>query len=1424
MSANIPVLNKLNNYGLNGKKSPILGKEVGELLKDYKTIVDLLPSHSSPAICEPNNADRAPVTHEKLKAFVEKDFNLLQFGIPHNQRVAILLPNGPELAVAIVATISHWCAAPINPTNTWQEIKLELQSTKSIAMIIMSGTSTNEAALQAAEELNIGVIAISPLGSVSGLFHMNQLRAPPSNFPLVPSVPENRAPGFVSYNHPETVLLLHTSGTSGNKKLVPYSLDMIVTGVGCIIASWDLRSSDVCLNMMPLFHIGGICRNILSPLLSGGAVITCSGFDPLLFWDVLFSSSDPSLADAKHRIPKVTWYYAAPTMHHAILNEAAMRPKPLPVDSVRYIANAAGGLLPVLAKALKDTFQATILTSYGMTECMPISTPPQDYDLDPAGTSGTPVGPEILIVDDDLRALPTRSAGNIFVRGPPCFGGYEGNASANQESFFNVSGHGNGWFNTGDMGYLDEKGFLFISGRSKEIINRGGETISPFEIEEVLVQHPFVKEAIAFSAPHEQYQETVGAIIVIRPGKPKIDLPSLHKYLDDKLHRSKWPQVLVFSSGLPKNAAGKALRIKYADRIGLKNVDEESPGNNRLFDAECPPVGTALTVPITLRPVRIDFEQTKQFLKTQPIVREAAIVVVDLPSQQDTPISFIVFNYEKISNTKQFDEKKFLEELVELCRSSLDAFIVPQFIYSISSLPVTSPISPGGSSQGNLNVAELQKLALEYYQKNNIVSPRNALERQIELIWRSLLGSPTTISVTSSFFDLGGDSLKAGQLVGIMRQELRVPLTVADLFTAPSIESIAVKISMSKTLGSPAIRSSPLSPGSPSTPTNRSLPLRNEKRRARAKKFQSNLATIEEEKQEKLHREYMTWEFTPPHSSTSWGVLFIQALPITVIYPIRRIIIWFLIAAPWVYLMKIGYGRFTSLLVAMFLARFCLGLFAPLFGILMKWLLIGKYQPGKYPLWGSMYLKWWLTEQIINIMGKGYFRDDLPVIGPHMVRMYYSLMGAKIGKNVKIHKDAKIGQADLLTIGDNVAIDNCIIRPFALEEGHFVLLPIEIGNNCSIGLKSVVTAGSILPSDTHIGPLSSSYESETDSDPMNRQYCRPTYPSPPIYLIVLVGIPILLSVLAISFIPWFFVLKLMVLEAKDNGWYQSEIHSIYHAFLWWITPQRLFYFFLLRICKRCVVPFMRLFVIILIKWTLIGRFKVMKEHEKQTSWNCFRYWLMAKLMPGGGLCGVAKLVGTHYEVISVIYRLLGAKIGKNIYWPGSGLEIVEFDLLEIGDDVVFGSRSVIITSSTKASKKIVFESGSMIADRCVILPGVVLRKGAVLGSGALAAEDMVIPIGSVWLGSQHGRALNVAPSDQSFAVKDTTSPFGKAFYQGKASYFVLPLWSIALYNTFWQAFCTWYATPLFFLFLFLFLFLPFSVLSAATATAPRFCR
>jgi len=1360
MASTSPLLSKLNNYGQGGLRRGIRGAEVRALISEaYSELLDLLPRQDTPAICEPmtisSEKGGAPLTHKRLHEFLSKSFDLQAFNLPYGSRVAVLLPNGPELAVCLIGVMSHWCAAPINPTYTHTEIESELRSTRARAIIILAGSSINDGAIAAAKATNVGVIVITPQGSTTGLFHMAVLlpignaSSTSSPTPITSAISKNA-----------TALLLHTSGTSGNKKLVPYSLEMIIIGVGCIISSWNLSAQDVCLNMMPLFHIGGIMRNILSPILAGGSVITCSGFDPILFWDVLSTQ-------------RVTWYYAAPTMHHAILLQCEERARPLPVSTVRFIANAAGGLLPVLAEKLKTTFDAVILTSYGMTECMPISSPPQDYKLDPTGTSGIPVGPDVCIADDEMNECPIGTRGNILVRGPPCFRGYENDPAANAEAFVTVPNRGEGWFNTGDVGSLDKEGYLFISGRSKEIINRGGETISPFEIEEAVVQHPRIKETIAFSAPHEQFQETVGAVIVTKPGEKFVDLPTLHKFLESRLHRSKWPQVLVLMDALPKNAAGKVLRIKFADRTKLDDVDEESSPLTRMFQGKCPPVGAPLTQLIPLTPLKVDPRETEAFLSKQTNVRAASVVKVNLPFRLDSFVAFVVLDSSSSSSLHSLMGDKHAEietALQKACEAQLHSFLAPVFVRVVTDFPKLT----SGEGKGDIDKQILETRALHIFNERNCVAPRNNTERQIEMVWREQLGSNSAISVTVSFFDIGGDSLKAGKLISALRKKLQVQLSVADLFTAPTIESLSHKIALMKTLGSPAMSS-----GGGNNNKNRSGLLNSA----------SSASQLSPQFNKDSPNPYVRWEHAMMYSNTSLPCLITQLLPILVIFPFRSIIIWFLIAAPWVELMKRGFGRLDALLLAMVISRVLLGLGAPLLGIAAKWIIVGKYKPGRYALWSTYYLKWWLVEQIINIMGKGWFRDDLPIVGSTLVRLYYILMGAKIGNNVKIHKDAVLAQADLLTMGDDVTIDKATLRPFSLEEGHFVLLPIVVGPRCSIGVKSTIAAGSTLLSGTCIGPLSSSHEKD-DAEPSYRNYCRPGFLQPPAYMILLFGCPLLILVTSIGLIPWYIGLKLMVASAKENGWYESDIHSIFHAFLWWITPQRLLFYFFIRIIRRCFVPPVRLVMVIAIKKLIIGPFVPMDAEEKQKPWNLFRYWLMSRLLPGGGLGGVAKLVGTHYEIISIIYRALGAKIGKNVYWPGSGLDIVEYDLLEVGNDVVFGSRSVVFTSTKVRSAKVVFEDGSMIADRCVVLPGVKVGRAAVLGSGSLAPEDMDVPVGSVWVGSTQGSPVNVAPADFSYATKDTTTPFGRAFYEGKATYKVVPLWAIVLYNTSWQAFCT----------------------------------
>jgi hypothetical protein len=311
-----------------------------------------------------------------------------------------------------------------------------------------------------------------------------------------------------------------------------------------------------------------------------------------------------------------------------------------------------------------------------------------------------------------------------------------------------------------------------------------------------------------------------------------------------------------------------------------------------------------------------------------------------------------------------------------------------------------------------------------------------------------------------------------------------------------------------------------------------------------------------------------------------------------------------------------------------------------------------------------------------------------------------------------------------------------------------------------------------------------------DADPKYRKYCRQTFASPPLSLMLFPGAPLILLVILTAYIPWAYGLNLMVNSAEDNGWYSGNITTIQKAFQWWVTPDRIVWYFALHMIRDCVVPILKLIMIILIKQFFLSKSEPGDLESRNDPWNLFNYWLMSKLLPKGQLGGVLHLVGSHYEVVSWIYRLLGAKIGKRVYWPGSGIDIVEFDLLEVGDDVVFGSRSIIMTSSSERSARVIFEDGVMVADRCVVLPGVRLKKASVVGSGTLAPENFEAEVGEVWVGSTGGRPVNAAASNQTLLKSDTLTPFGKAFYEGRAAYWVITLPFIIAYNVLWQFFCT----------------------------------
>jgi acetyltransferase-like isoleucine patch superfamily enzyme len=349
---------------------------------------------------------------------------------------------------------------------------------------------------------------------------------------------------------------------------------------------------------------------------------------------------------------------------------------------------------------------------------------------------------------------------------------------------------------------------------------------------------------------------------------------------------------------------------------------------------------------------------------------------------------------------------------------------------------------------------------------------------------------------------------------------------------------------------------------------------------------------------------------------------------------------------------------------------------------------------------------------------------------------YYRLLGAKIGKGVTIEKGTTLGEYDLLDIGDNVHLNHCTCRPFAAERNTSMYLgKIFIGKNSSIGLKSHVAAGSVLPEDTFIGANSSSYEINA-TDSADRIFFKP--PRPHILLQIFGIIPIKVVVLFISSLPWMAGLWGIVSTESE-----ADTNNVKTIISWWATPRRIMYHYIAQSLHVSVRPMVWILLVIVIKRVLtlvFGPAKV-KSRDERTQRDKYRTHLMSELVPNGSIKSFTKLFGTHYEVTSIAVRALGAKVGKRVYWPGTGPSIQDFDLVEIGDDVVFGSRSHITTSDAFGSAPVRVGNSAMIADRVVLSPGTCVGDRTVLGSGAFIKRNQHCFPDTVWVGNRKGSAL-----------------------------------------------------------------------------------
>ena len=494
------------------------------------TLAELLQGSSarSSAVVVP---DGPTIGYARLSNEIERIAEeLTAVGIERGRPVSIVLENSLEFLVAFLGvTRSGATAAPLNPAYTAEEFRFFMEDASSQLAVLPPGVHAGREAADAlgipsldARTTDDGAVELSRAGSaLSG----RKSATPPG--------PEDVA------------LFLHTSGTTSRPKGVPLTHRNLVASLGNIEATYALTPEDVAMVVMPLFHVHGLLGVALSTLASGGAIVVPPRFSAGAFWPVREATG-------------ATWFSAVPTVHKILLDRADA--DGAPEESFRFIRSCSAALAPSVLADMERRFGAPVLEAYGMTEA---SHQMSSNPLPPAaivpGTVGRGTGVEIAILDESGRKLSADERGEVAIKGPNVTRGYHNNPAANAEAFTD------GWFRTGDQGYFSQSGYLTLTGRLKELINRGGEKISPLEVDAVLASHPAVEEAVCFGVPDAKYGETVQAVVVLQGESGESEL---RDFCGERLAPFKVPDRVHIARELPRTATGKIQRRHVAQEFG----------------------------------------------------------------------------------------------------------------------------------------------------------------------------------------------------------------------------------------------------------------------------------------------------------------------------------------------------------------------------------------------------------------------------------------------------------------------------------------------------------------------------------------------------------------------------------------------------------------------------------------------------------------------------------------------------------------------------------------------------------------------------------------------------------------------------------------------------------------------------------------
>jgi acyl-CoA synthetase (AMP-forming)/AMP-acid ligase II len=471
------------------------------------------------------------VTYAQLREQVEACADALAgAGVRRKDRVALVLPNSLESIVLFLAAANAGSAAPLNPAYKEGEFRFYLEDTAARALVVPRGGI--EAARKALPE-HVALIEASV--DESGEVTLESSGGGSSR--------SHDAPG-----PDDEALVLHTSGTTSRPKQVPLRQRNLAFSAENIARTYKLMPLDVAMCVMPLFHIHGLMASTMATFYSGGTVVVPPAFDAMTFWPVM----------AVHH---ATWYSAVPTMHQMLLLRNRGE-RPAGSEYLRFIRSSSSALSSETMRQLESRFGAPVLEAYGMTEAshQMASNPLPPGERRP-GSVGRATGIEIGVMGDAGSLLAAHAQGEVVIRGPSVIDAYANNPEANEQSFTG------GWFRTGDQGVLDAAGYLSLVGRLKEMINRGGEKIAPREIDDVLLQHPAVAEAVAFGVPHSGWGEEVAAAVVLKEEATEKELIAFAR---ERLADHKVPRKLFVVAQIPRTPTGKIQRRAVAETLTPK--------------------------------------------------------------------------------------------------------------------------------------------------------------------------------------------------------------------------------------------------------------------------------------------------------------------------------------------------------------------------------------------------------------------------------------------------------------------------------------------------------------------------------------------------------------------------------------------------------------------------------------------------------------------------------------------------------------------------------------------------------------------------------------------------------------------------------------------------------------------------------------